>query len=98
MGGGVFFLFPTPADDGFATADPYPNGPARPEHGVQRGSVSDWPTETGDPLTPGYGAVDGAPRIPISEAKTIMHIPTVPIAWGEAIQFLAALRCQVAAE
>jgi N-acetylated-alpha-linked acidic dipeptidase len=89
-------IYSDPADDGFATGDPYPQGPARPEHGVQRGSVSDWPTETGDPLTPGYGAVEGAPRIPVSEAKTVMHIPTVPIAWGEAVHFLAALRGQVA--
>lgn len=89
-------IYSDPADDGFATTDPYPKGPARPEHGVQRGSVSDWPTETGDPLTPGYGAVAGAPRIPVSEAKTVMHIPTAPIAWGEAIHFLAALGGQVA--
>ncbi len=89
-------IYSDPADDGFATADPYPKGPARPEHGVQRGSVSDWPTETGDPLTPGYGAVEGAPRIPLSEAKTMVHIPTVPISWGEAIHFLAALGGPVA--
>jgi len=89
-------IYSDPADDGFATADPYPKGPARPEHGVQRGSVSDWPTETGDPLTPGYGSVNGAPRIPVSGAKTIMHIPAVPIAWGEAIHFLAPLGGPVA--
>ncbi len=89
-------IYSDPADDGFATAEPYPKGPARPEHGVQRGSVSDSPTETGDPLTPGYGAVEGAPRIPVSESKVIMHIPTVPIAWGEAIHFLAALGGPVA--
>lgn len=89
-------IYSDPADDGFATADPYPKGPARPEHGVQRGSVSDWPTETGDPLSPGYGSVEGAPRIALSDGRTVMHIPTVPVAWGEAIHFLAALSGQVA--
>ncbi|HEY1448967.1 MAG TPA: transferrin receptor-like dimerization domain-containing protein [Caulobacteraceae bacterium] len=89
-------IYSDPAEDGFAVADPYPNGPARPEHGVQRGSVSDWPLETGDPLTPGYGAVAGAPRIPLSEAKTLLHIPAVPMSWGEAIHFLSALKGPVA--
>ena len=84
-------IYSDPADDGFATADPYPNGPARPEFGIQRGSVSDWPIETGDPLTPGYGAVDGAPRIPLAQANTLAKIPGIPISWGEAAHFLAAL-------
>jgi N-acetylated-alpha-linked acidic dipeptidase len=89
-------IYSDPAEDGFATADPYPKGPARPEHGVQRGSVSDWPLATGDPLTPGYGAVDGAPRIALSEAKTLVHIPAVPMSWGEAIHFLSTLGGPVA--
>jgi N-acetylated-alpha-linked acidic dipeptidase len=89
-------LYSDPADDGFATADPYPAGPARPESGLQRGSVSDWPTETGDPLTPGYGAVAGAPRIPLAQANTIAKIPGVPISCGEAVHFLAPLGGPVA--
>jgi N-acetylated-alpha-linked acidic dipeptidase len=89
-------IYSDPADDGFGTADPYPKGPARPEHGVQRGSVQDVPVETGDPLTPGYGSVEGAPRIPLADAKTLMHIPTVPISWGEAVHFLAPLGGPVA--
>jgi N-acetylated-alpha-linked acidic dipeptidase len=89
-------IYSDPADDGFATADPYPAGPARPESGIQRGSVSDWPTETGDPLTPGYGAVTGAPRIPLSQANTLARIPGIPISWGEAAHFLVALGGPVA--
>jgi len=89
-------IYSDPADDGYGAADPYPKGPGRPATGIQRGSVQDVPVETGDPLTPGYGAVDGAPRIPISEAKTILHIPVIPISYGEAAHFLASLGGPVA--
>ena len=89
-------IYSDPADDGYATADPYPKGAARPEAGLQRGAVLDVPVETGDPLTPGYGAVEGAPRLDLKDAKTILKIPVVPISWGEAVHFLAALQGPVA--
>jgi N-acetylated-alpha-linked acidic dipeptidase len=89
-------IYSDPADDGYATADPYPKGAARPERGLQRGSVMDMPVEAGDPLTPGYGSVEGAPRIARADAKTILRIPTIPISWGDAQHFLAALTGPVA--
>ncbi|HWF00764.1 MAG TPA: transferrin receptor-like dimerization domain-containing protein [Caulobacteraceae bacterium] len=89
-------IYSDPADDGYATADPYPNGPSRPERGLQRGSVMDMPVEAGDPLTPGYGAVEGAKRIPREEARTILKIPAIPISWGDAQHFLSALQGPVA--
>jgi N-acetylated-alpha-linked acidic dipeptidase len=84
-------IYSDPADDGYGPGDPYPKGAYRPEAGVQRGSVQDIPVESGDPLTPGIGAVEGAPRIPLSEAKTILKIPTLPISYGDAVHFLSAL-------
>ncbi|MDQ2860216.1 MAG: M28 family peptidase [Pseudomonadota bacterium] len=84
-------LYSDPADDGYGAGDAYPGGAFRPEHGVQRGSVMDMPVEAGDPLTPGYGSVEGAPRIARSDARTILKIPTLPISWGDAQHFLAAL-------
>ena len=84
-------IYSDPADDGYGPGDPYPKGAYRPEAGVQRGSVQDIPVESGDPLTPGIGAVEGAPRIPLSEAKTILKIPTIPISYGDAVHFLSAL-------
>ena len=48
-------IFSDPADDGFFQGDTYPNGPWRPEWGVQRGSTMDMPTYPGDPLSPGWG-------------------------------------------
>jgi N-acetylated-alpha-linked acidic dipeptidase len=89
-------VYSDPADDGFATADPYPKGPARPERGLQRGSVMDSATASGDPLTPGYGAVEGAPRLDRSQSPMILKIPGVPISWGDAIHFLEPLRGPVA--
>jgi N-acetylated-alpha-linked acidic dipeptidase len=89
-------IYSDPADDGYATAEPYPKGAARPEAGLQRGSVLDVPVETGDPLTPGYGAVEGAPRLALKDAKTVLKIPVVPISWGEALHFLAVLQGPVA--
>ena len=89
-------IYSDPADDGYGAGDAYPAGAYRPERGLQRGSVQDLPVEPGDPLTPGYGAVEGAPRIAISEAKTILRIPTLPMSWGDAQHFLAALGGPVA--
>ena len=89
-------VFSDPADDGYGTNDAYPKGPSRPERGLQRGSVQDLPVEPGDPLTPGYGAVEGAPRIARADAKTILKIPAVPISWGDAQVFLRALGGPVA--
>ncbi|MEO8812127.1 MAG: M28 family peptidase, partial [Caulobacteraceae bacterium] len=89
-------IYSDPADDGYGAGEPYPVGSFRPEHGVQRGSVLDMPVEAGDPLTPGIGAVAGAPRLSLTEAKTILHIPVLPISWGDARHFLAALTGQTA--
>jgi N-acetylated-alpha-linked acidic dipeptidase len=89
-------IYSDPADDGFGAGDAYPKGAYRPEHGLQRGSVQDIPVESGDPLTPGYGAVEGAPRLTLAQAKTILHIPVLPISWGDAQHFLAALGGPVA--
>jgi N-acetylated-alpha-linked acidic dipeptidase len=89
-------IYSDPADDGFGVGDPYPVGPFRPERGLQRGSVQDIPVESGDPLTPGYGAIPGAPRLTLAEAKTILRIPVLPISWGDAQHFLSALGGPVA--
>ena len=89
-------VYSDPADDGYGAGDAYPKGAFRPERGLQRGSVLDMPVEAGDPLTPGYGAVEGAPRLALGKAKTILHIPAVPISWGDAQHFLAALGGPVA--
>lgn len=86
-------LYSDPADDGYGPADVFPQGPMRNEHGVQRGSVMDFPLAgPGDPLTPGWGATNGAPRLPRDQVKTITKIPVLPISYGDASPLLAQLK------
>ncbi|HWN99103.1 MAG TPA: transferrin receptor-like dimerization domain-containing protein [Blastocatellia bacterium] len=91
-------IYSDPKDDGYYQGDVYPLGPYRPEQGVQRGSVMDMPIHPGDPLTPGWGAVKGARRIPREEAEVIMKIPVLPISYGDALPLLKALGGPVAPE
>ena len=90
-------IYSDPKGDGYFEGDDYPAGGWRPRDGVQRGSVmdTDYP---GDPLTPGIGAVPGAKRLDIKDAKTITKIPVLPISYGDAQPLLAALQGQVAPE
>ena len=89
-------IYSDPEDDGFYVDDPYPTGPMRPEFGAQRGSVMDMPTYPGDPLTPGWGSTPGGRKLDPSEATTIMTIPVLPLAWGDALPLLRALGGPVA--
>jgi N-acetylated-alpha-linked acidic dipeptidase len=89
-------IYSDPEGDGYFEGEDYPNGGWRPRDGVQRGSVmdTDYP---GDPLTPGIGAVPGAKRLDIKDAKTITKIPVLPISYADAQPLLAALKGQIAA-
>ena len=88
-------IYSDPADDGYSQGDVFPVGPMRPKDGVQRGSVmdTDYP---GDPLTPGYASTKDAKRVPISEAKTIIKIPVLPISYADAQPLLAAIGGRIA--
>jgi len=90
-------IYSDPRGDGFFHGDDYPTGGWRPRDGVQRGSVmdTDYP---GDPLTPGIGAVPGAKRLDVKDAKTITKIPVLPISYSDAQPLLAALQGPVAPE
>ena len=91
-------IYSDPKDDGYYRGDVYPEGPYRPEQGVQRGSVMDMPVFPGDPLTPGVGATKDAKRLTREEAPTLMKIPVLPISYGDAMPLLKALRGPVAPE
>jgi len=90
-------IYSDPRGDGFFYGEDYPTGGWRPRDGVQRGSVmdTDYP---GDPLTPEVGAVPGAKRLDIKDAKTITKIPVLPISYADAQPLLEALQGQVAPE
>src|SRR6204780_3577191 len=89
-------IYSDPRDDGYFLGDVYPAGGWRPADGVQRGSVADITIYPGDPLTPGVGATADAQRLPLSEAKTLMKIPVLPISYADAQPLLAALGGPVA--
>jgi N-acetylated-alpha-linked acidic dipeptidase len=84
-------IYSDPGEDGYAVDEVYPKGPQRPAGGIQRGSVVDMTLYPGDPLTPGIGATESAPRLAIAEVTTIVRIPTLPISYGDAAHFLGAL-------
>ena len=89
-------IYSDPQQDGYGAGDVWPKGGWRPADGVQRGSVADMPIYAGDPLTPGVGATKNAKRLAISEAKTILKIPVMPISYADATPLLAALGGPVA--
>jgi N-acetylated-alpha-linked acidic dipeptidase len=89
-------IYSDPRDDGYFLGDVYPQGGWRPADGVQRGSVADLTIASGDPLTPGVGATADAQRLPLSEARTLMKIPVLPISYADAQPLLAALSGPVA--
>ncbi|HXL97145.1 MAG TPA: M28 family peptidase, partial [Steroidobacteraceae bacterium] len=89
-------IYSDPRDDGYFLGDVYPQGGWRPADGVQRGSVADIPLYSGDPLTPGVGATADAQRLPLTEARTLMKIPVLPLSYADAQPLLAALGGPVA--
>ena len=89
-------IYSDPNEDGFRASDAYPKGGARPDTGVQRGSVLDMPIYPGDPLTPGEGSTPGTKRLSRAEAVTLLAIPALPMSWGDASKLLARLGGPVA--
>jgi len=91
-------IYSDPKDDGYFYGDVFPKGAMRPDQGVQRGSVMDFPSSyPGDPLTPDRGDPN-APAMTASNAPSITKIPTLPISYGDAQPLLAALNGPLAPE
>ncbi len=84
-------IYSDPANDGYATAETYPDGGARPDTGVQRGSVADMTVFPGDPTTKGYGSVPGARHASRADSPTILKIPVLPISYGDASKIFAVI-------
>lgn len=84
----ALLIYTDPQDDGYVQGDVYPDGPWRPAHGIQRGSVMNG---AGDPSTPGYGSTAGVPRIALDKMP-VPHIPVVPIGYGNASEILSLVR------
>ena len=84
-------IYSDPHEDGYFEGDVYTKGPMRPPEGVQRGSVMDMPLYPGNPLSPGWASEKGSRRLPISEAKSLMKIPVLPLSYADAQPILEQL-------
>jgi N-acetylated-alpha-linked acidic dipeptidase len=84
-------IYSDPHEDGYFESDIFPGGPMRPPEGVQRGSVMDMPLYPGDPLSPGWASEPGSKRLAMSEAKSLMKIPVLPMSYADAQPILEQL-------
>jgi N-acetylated-alpha-linked acidic dipeptidase len=86
-------IYSDPQDDGYFKGDPYPNGPWRPETGVQRGSVQYLFKYAGDPETPGVASTLDLPdSARVSPDGNQPHIISIPISYHDAAPILGALK------
>jgi N-acetylated-alpha-linked acidic dipeptidase len=79
-------IYSDPADDGWKRGDKYPDGPWRPDTGVQRGSVGYMFEFPGDPTTPGVASVASLPesqRISPQQSAQIPKIPVTPLSYHD---------------
>ena len=88
-------LYSDPQDDGYFKGDAWPNGPWRPETGVQRGSVQFLFKYSGDPETPGVASTLDLPesaRIPGDKSGNQPRIVSIPLSYHDAAPILQALK------
>lgn len=89
-------IYSDPQDDGYGAGDVYPAGPFKNKYGVQRGSIMDMVIYPGDPSTPNYASVDGAPRVDHNDAENLLKIPVLPISYSDAAPLLQDMAGPVA--
>ncbi|HUJ39603.1 MAG TPA: M28 family metallopeptidase [Candidatus Acidoferrales bacterium] len=87
-------LYSDPADDGYRQGDPYPQGPWRPESGIERGSIQFTFLYPGNPIAPlrGLPAAEISQRLDSRLGLNLPRIPTLPISWRDAAELMAYLR------
>ncbi len=87
-------IYSDPADDGWRRGDKYPQGPWRPDTGVQRGSVGYMFEFPGDPTTPGVASVPSlsdAKRISPEQSPQLPKIPVTPLSYHDVSPMLEHL-------
>jgi N-acetylated-alpha-linked acidic dipeptidase len=88
-------LYSDPQDDGYYKGDAWPDGPWRPETGVQRGSVQFLFKYSGDPETPGVASTPELPdsaRIPGDKSGNQPLIISIPLSYHDVAPILQALK------
>jgi N-acetylated-alpha-linked acidic dipeptidase len=83
-GAAGILIYSDPADDGEARGRVYPHGPWGPASRIQRGGIAYDFLVPGDPLTPGWASVSGAPRVPVQEAVSLPSIISAPLSSSDA--------------
>jgi N-acetylated-alpha-linked acidic dipeptidase len=86
-GAAGMILYSDPADDGWRRGDKYPDGPWRPDTGVQRGSTGYMFEFPGDPTTPGTASVASLPssqRLSPAQSAQLPKIPVTPLSYHDA--------------
>jgi N-acetylated-alpha-linked acidic dipeptidase len=87
-------IYSDPFDDGWRRGDKYPDGPWRPDTGVQRGSVGYMFEFPGDPTTPGIPSLPSLPdsqRVPPEKSAQMPKIPVTPLSYHDAWPILQHL-------
>ena len=90
-GAAAMIVYSDPKEDGYGQGAVYPKGPWGPASHLQRGGIAYDYIVPGDPLTPGWASVDGARRIPVSEAVSVPKIMALPMSHQDIQPILAAL-------
>jgi N-acetylated-alpha-linked acidic dipeptidase len=93
-GAAGLIIYSDPSDDGWRRGDKYPQGPWRPDTGVQRGSIGYMFQVPGDPTTPGIASVPSLPddkRTPPEQSTQLPKIPTTPVSYADAWPILQHL-------
>lgn len=97
-GAAAMIVYSDPKEDGYGQGAVYPKGPWGPATHLQRGGIAYDYIVPGDPLTPGWASVDGARRIPVSEAVSVPKIMALPMSHQDIQPILAALGGPLAPE
>src|SRR5438270_74311 len=87
-------IYSDPMDDGYFRGDKYPDGPWRPDSGVQRGSIGYMFFFPGDPTTPSIASLSSLPenrRILPERSPAQPKIPTTPLSYYDAQPMLENL-------
>jgi N-acetylated-alpha-linked acidic dipeptidase len=93
-GAAAVIIYSDPADDGWRRGDKYPEGPWRPDTGVQRGSTGFMFEFPGDPMTPGSASLPSLPdsqRISPEQSAQMPKIPVTPLSYHDAWPILQHL-------
>ena len=93
-GAAAVLIYSDPFDDGWRRGDKYPQGPWRPDTGVQRGSIGYMFEFPGDPTTPGIASLPSLPdsqRISPDQSAQMPQIPSTPLSYADAWPILEHL-------